>query len=75
MSKERARRSGRRTGRQTGSLARRRRTQTSLLLALLAAVNVLVWFIGTDWATSLAALVVSVLVAPVLHLLLFARRP
>jgi hypothetical protein len=61
-------------GRPTGTLARRRRTQTSLLLAALLAVNVLVWFLRPDWASRLAALVVSLLAAPVLATLLVPRR-
>jgi Flp pilus assembly protein TadB len=63
-----------RTGRPTGTLARRRRRQTSLLLAVLVAVNVLVWVVRPDWAARLAALVVSVLAAPVLATLLLPRR-
>jgi hypothetical protein len=62
-----------RVGRPTGSLARRRRTRTSVLLVLLLALNVLVWFLSPDWAVRLGALVVSVLVAPVLATLLVRR--
>jgi Flp pilus assembly protein TadB len=61
-------------GRPTGTLARRRRTQRSLLLAGLVTVNVLVWLLSPDWAVRLAALVVSVLAAPVLATLLLPRR-
>jgi Flp pilus assembly protein TadB len=61
-------------GRPTGTLARRRRTRTSALLALLLAVNVLVWVLSADWALRLAALVVSVLAAPVLATLLRSGR-
>jgi hypothetical protein len=53
-------------GRATGTLARRRRVRTSLLLAAVGAVDVLVWVVRPDWATRLGILVVSVLVAPVL---------
>jgi len=60
-------------GRPTGSLARRRRTRTSALLLFLLAVNVLVWVLSADWALRLAALVVSVLAAPVLATLLVRR--
>ena len=63
-----------RTRRPTGTLARRRRIRTSLLLALLVALNVLVWVLRPDWAARLAALVVSVLAAPVLVTLLAPRR-
>jgi len=61
-------------GRPTGTLARRRRTHRSVLLAGLVAVNVLVWFLSPDWAVRLAAVVVSVLAAPVLATLLLPRR-
>jgi Flp pilus assembly protein TadB len=61
-------------GRPTGTMARRRRTQRSMLLAGLVALNVLVWFLTPDWAARLAALVVSVLAAPVLATLLMSRR-
>lgn len=61
-------------GRPTGTLARRRRVQTSLVLAALVALNVLVWFVRPDWAARLAVLVVSVLAAPVLTVLLVPRR-
>jgi hypothetical protein len=60
-------------GRQTGVLARRRRTRTSLLAAFLVAVNVLVWVVRPDWEARLAALVLSILVAPVLAGLLLRR--
>ena len=41
---------------------------------LLVALNVLVWVVRPDWAARLAALVVSVLAAPVLVTLLVPRR-
>lgn len=63
-----------RTRRPTGTLARRRRVRTSLLLGLLVALNVVVWVVRPDWAARLAALVVSVLAAPVLVTLLPSRR-
>lgn len=63
-----------RTRRPTGTLARRRRVQTSLVLGLVVALNVLVWVLRPDWAGRLAALVVSVLAAPVLVTLLVPRR-
>jgi hypothetical protein len=58
-------------GRPTGILAERRRKQTGVTIALLVAVNVLVWVFFGDWAARAGALVVSLLVAPVLHLMLF----
>ena len=63
-----------RTHRPTGTLARRRRVQTSLVLALVVALNVLVWVLRPDGATRFAALVVSLLAAPVLVTLLVPRR-
>lgn len=60
-------------GRDTGALARRRRIQRGLLVALLLALNVLVWVVRPDWEARLAALVVSLLAFPVLQLLLVRR--
>jgi Flp pilus assembly protein TadB len=62
------------SGRPTGILARRRRTQNSMLFALLLAVNILVWVVRPDWAARIAVLIVTVLAAPVLATLLFRRR-
>jgi Flp pilus assembly protein TadB len=62
------------SGRPTGSLARRRRLQRSLLLAVLVAVNLLVWVVEPDWRVRLGVLVVSVLAAPVLAVLLLPQR-
>lgn len=61
------------TGRQTGILARRRRHQTSLLIAVLLTLNILVWVVRPDWAARLAALILTVLAAPVLATVLFRR--
>ena len=61
-------------GRQTGVLARRGRLQTSMLVALLLCLNVLVWVVRPDWAARLGVAVVTVLAFPVLRLLLFSRR-
>ena len=61
-------------GRDTGTLARRRRTQRGLLMALLIALNVLVWIVRPDWEARLAAAVVSVLAAPALATLVLPRR-
>jgi Flp pilus assembly protein TadB len=63
-----------RTHRPTGTLARRRRVQSSLVVALVVALNILVWVLRPDWAARLAALVVSLLVAPVLVAVLVPRR-
>jgi hypothetical protein len=59
--------------RPTGLLAQRRRRENGALLAALVALNVLVWIFFGDWAIRLAALVVSLLAAPVLHTLMFRR--
>jgi Flp pilus assembly protein TadB len=59
--------------RPTGIIAERRRKQTGATIALLLALNVLVWVFLQDWGVSLAALVVSLLAAPVLYTLLFRR--
>ena len=55
-----------------GELAARRRRELSATIAILLALNLLVWIVRPDWAARLAALVVSILVFPVL--LLFVRR-
>ena len=56
-----------------GTLAARRRREVAATIAVLVALNLLVWIVRPDWQARLAALVVSVLVAPILHL--FIRRP
>ena len=61
-------------GKDTGTLARRRRVQRGMLLALLLALNILVWVVRPDWEARLAAAVVSVLAAPVLATLLLPSR-
>ena len=59
--------------RPTGLLAQRRRRQNGALMAGLLAVNVLVWIFFGEWDVRLAAFVVSVLAAPVVHTMLFRR--
>jgi Flp pilus assembly protein TadB len=61
-------------GRDTGALAQRRRVETSLLVAMLVAVNVVVWVVRPDAQARVGVLVVSALAFPVLHLLLLPRR-
>ena len=51
-----------------GALAARRRREVAATLAILAALNVLVWVVRPDWGSRVGALLVSILVAPVLHL-------
>ena len=55
-----------------GELAARRRREVAATIAILLALNLLVWIVRPDWQARLAALVVSLLVAPILHL--FVRR-
>jgi hypothetical protein len=55
-----------------GELAARRRREVAATIAILVALNLLVWIVRPDWQARLAALVVSALVAPILHL--FVRR-
>ena len=64
----------RRRNRPSGILAQRRRRQNGALVDVLLALNLLVWIFSGDWALRLAAAVVSLLAAPVLHTMLF-RRP
>ena len=62
-----------RHSRQTGVLAERRRKQAAVTIALLIALNVLVWVIFPGWPARTMVLVVSLLAAPVLHTFLFRR--
>ena len=66
--------SGGRRGRQSGLLAQRRRQELSITLCLLAAFNIVVWISRHDWGSRAGALAVSLLVAPVVHVLLHQRR-
>ena len=59
--------------RPSGLLAQRRRRQNGALLAAVLAFNVLAWVFFGEWEIRLAAFVVSVLAAPVLHTMLFRR--
>ncbi len=63
----------RRTGAPTGVLARRRRRQNATTVALLVALNVLVWVVFPGWPVRTLALAVTLLAAPVLHTILFRR--
>ena len=58
----------------SGILAQRRRRRTSLLVAALVFVNLVVWVVSSDWTMRLGVLVVCLLTAPVLPTLLFPRR-
>jgi Flp pilus assembly protein TadB len=63
----------RRHSRQTGALAERRRRQVGLTLAVVIALNVLVWVFVPGWPTRTMVLCVSLLATPVLHTVLFRR--
>jgi fatty acid desaturase len=62
-----------RHSRPTGVLAVRRRRQVSATVAMLLALNVLVWVVFPDWPARAMVLIVSLLAAPVLHTMLFRR--
>jgi len=64
----------RRRAKTPGILAARRRRQVGSLVAMLLALNVLVWVFFPDWALRAMVLIVSLLAAPVLHTMLFRRR-
>ena len=60
----------RRRNQPTGVLAERRRTQTRMLVAVVIVLNVLVWLATGDWAVRAFALLLSALVAPLVHILM-----
>jgi hypothetical protein len=60
-------------GRPTGTLARRRRLQSSMLVVVLLCLNIVLWVVRPDWEARLAGVVLTVLAFPVLRLLLFSR--
>lgn len=59
---------------QSGLLAQRRRHELTITICVLAAVNLVVWISRPDWASRVGALLVSLLAAPVVHILLHQRR-
>lgn len=61
-------------GRPDGPLARRRRNRVRLLVALLLVANIAVGIVWRDWGVSLAVLIMSVILAPLLAALLLRRR-
>jgi Flp pilus assembly protein TadB len=63
----------RRHSRQTGILAARRRRQVSATIAMLLVLNVLVWVVFPEWPMRTMVLILSLLIAPVLHTMLFRR--
>ena len=62
------------TGKPTGILARKRRNQTTFLFSLLFVLNLFLWLARDEWGIRFAALVVSILAAPVLYTLMFRRH-
>ena len=66
-------RSPRRRSRPTGVLAARKRRRLGVTVALVVALNVLVWVIFPGWPMRAMVLIVSLLVAPVL-LAMASRR-
>jgi len=56
-----------------GTLAARRRKEVTVTVCILLALNLLVWLVRPDWQARVGALVVSILVAPVLHVMLVRR--
>jgi hypothetical protein len=61
------------SGRQSGAFAARRRTQVRVVVAALLALNIVLWFVTPSWTARLSAIALSVLIAPVLHTLLFRK--
>ena len=47
---------------------------TGFTVALLLVLNIVVWFVFPEWPACAMVLIVSLLVAPVLHTMLFRRR-
>ena len=60
-------------GKHQGVLARRRRMQNAVLLVLLLALNIVVWFATDNWSTRVLVLIACGLCFPVLKTLLFKR--
>ena len=58
-----------------GILAQRARARMTVTGCLLVTLNLLVWFVRPDWEARFAALVFSVLAAPVLYTMLFRKAP
>jgi Flp pilus assembly protein TadB len=63
-----------RARRTPGVLAARQRRQVWVTVAVLLAVNVVVWVVSPAWSVRTVIAMVSLLAAPVLHTLLFRRR-
>jgi hypothetical protein len=56
-----------------GLLAQRRRRELTVTVCLLLALDVLVWVSQPQWSVRVLAVLVTLLVAPVVHTLLFRR--
>ncbi len=61
-------------GRPDGPLARRRRFRVRMLIVVLLVVNVAVGVLARDWAVSVAVLIVSAILAPLLAAALLRRK-
>jgi hypothetical protein len=57
-----------------GLLAARRRREVAGTLGVLVALNVVLWIVRDDAAARVLGVMVSLLVAPVVHTMLFRRR-
>jgi hypothetical protein len=57
-----------------GLLAARRRREVGATVAILLALNILLWVVRDDAAARALGIAVSLLAAPVLHVMLFGRR-
>ncbi|MGI8523139.1 MAG: hypothetical protein ACR2K3_07490 [Nocardioides sp.] len=56
-----------------GIVAARRRREVALTVAILVALNLVVWLADPRWSTRIGALVVTLLVAPVVHVMVVRR--
>jgi hypothetical protein len=56
-----------------GVIAARRRAELTATVGLLFLVNLLVWLVRPDWAARVGAVVVSLVVFPVVHLVVSKR--
>ena len=56
-----------------GIVAARHRRELATTVAILAVLNLVVWLVDPHWSTRIGALVVSLLVAPVVHVMVAKR--
>jgi Flp pilus assembly protein TadB len=57
-----------------GVLAARRRREVAATIGILVVLNVVLWVVRDDAAARVLGIMVSLLVAPVVHVMLFGRR-